>query len=233
MILTKSLPAKNTQLGSIVDQDQLPAYSRDQNFEKRKYFGVVRVVDSATFKGFCSAFVISDDYAISAAHCFYDENARIKDKEYKIGTDTVIDEETALQSVLYTPAHLVGIHVAGDYALLKGDFKEITHLKINVSPLVMEQITNRSPLPGFEVPLFALGYPNGIKDGAGYMQVSCRQIADYVQCRGAMFHGLSGGALFDPITKEVVAINYAIGENGDTYFKLMMGIFEAFNIVVE
>lgn len=235
LLMLVSQKPKNTQLGRHVgDALSLPAYNKSQDFSKKKYYGVVRVVDSETLKGFCSAFVISDDYAISAAHCFYDKSTyKLNDIEYKIHTETIIDKDTALESSLYISTHVVGINLAGDYALLKGDFKYITKIKINISPFVMSQITEREILPGIVLPLYALGFPNGIKDGAGDIQGPCSQTYDLVTCRGGMFHGMSGGPLLDPSTNEAVGINYAIGPKGDTYFKLMMGLFEAFDITVQ
>lgn len=224
---------KNTQLGRLVDHEKLPAYRADQDYSKKKYFSVVRILDMETEKGFCSGFVISDSYAVSAAHCFIDDDSALKDVEYLVATEIITNKDTALQESLKIVAKVVGVKVNADYALLTGDFSEITKIRIDVTPFVLDKIVSREILPGMIAPLYALGYPNGIAQGAGYEQTNCTPVYDYVTCSGVIYHGLSGGPLVDPLTGTVYGVNYAIGKQARTFFKLLMGIFESFNIKVE
>ena len=222
---------KNVQLGR---QENLATYSHDQDYSRKEFPALVQLITADTHKGFCSAFVVSDDYAITAAHCLVDEDGDMKDSDsMMVRAIEVTDPETAIKQSLITPLEIVGLSLAQDYALITGDFVRFTKFRIDVSPVVTQHIFNREVLPGLSIPLFALGFPNGIKDAVALEQVKCFPVYDYIGCSGLMYHGQSGGALIDPTTGTVLGVNHAIGPNGDTYFKVMIGIFEQFNVEVE
>lgn len=222
---------KNVQLGR---QENLAKYSRDQDYSRNDFPALIQLITADKHKGFCSAFVISNDYAITAAHCLVDADGDMKDSNSIMARSIeVTDPETAIKQMLSIPVEIVGTSIAQDYALLTGDFSRFTKFRIDISPVVTQQIFNREVLPGISFPLFALGFPNGIKDAVALEQTDCRPIYDYFYCSGIMYHGMSGGPVIDPTTGTVLGINHAIGGSGDTYFKVMIGIFEAFNVEVE
>jgi hypothetical protein len=225
--------AKNVQLGRQVNREELPAFKRDQDFSPKKYDFLVQLVTRDKHKGFCSAFVVSDDYAITAAHCLVNEEQKIDyDKEFMVRTIKVVDKDTAEEQMLMTPGEVVGVAIRQDYAIIKGDFRTISKAQVDLTPIVTRNIFNREVLPGVVIPLFAIGFANGIYDAVALSQSACGPVYDFIMCSGLMYHGMSGGALVDPANGIVYGVNHAIGPNGDTYFKVLIGIFEAFEIEV-
>lgn len=232
MILDSVTEVKSLQLGRQVDQANLPEYNEAKiNYEDKKYIAVVQMVDLESGKGFCTGFIISDDYMISAAHCFVDpKTSKLNDKQYGARSRSVEEEKVVMTAFV----DIVGVHVNADYAVLKGDFKEFSKLKINVSGSVMREWTQRSLLPGMPpIPVFAVGYPYGTTVAMAYAQSNCRNVYDFIECElsQGLFPGCSGGPVIDPLSGEVIGINYAMGAN-TKYFKHLIGIFEAFNIKV-
>lgn len=230
MILDSVTEVKSLQLGRHVDHENLPEYSAAKvDYAEQQYIGVIQIVDLESGKGFCSGFVISNDYAISAAHCFVDaKTSKLNDKEYGARARSVEDEN----NVSVAPMFIVGVHVNADYAVLKGNFKAYSKLMINSSPNVLQQWTQRSLLPGMDpIPVFAIGYPYGTRTAMAYGQANCVTVYDYIECgiSAGLLPGMSGGPAMDPLTGEVIGINYAMGPS-TKFFKHMIGIFEAFNI---
>lgn len=222
---------KNVQLGR---QENLQAFSRDQDYSNKDFPALVQLITKDKHKGFCSAFVVSDNYAITAAHCLVDEDREMKSSnEIMLRSIEVVDPETAEKQGLITPIEIVGVALAQDYALVTGDFSRFTKFRIDVTPVVTQHVFNREVLPGISIPLYAVGFPNGIKDAVALEQVNCIPVYDYFGCAGIMYHGMSGGPVIDPTTGVVLGVNHAIGPNGDTYFKVLLGIFEAFNVEVQ
>jgi hypothetical protein len=222
---------KNVQLGR---QENLPSYSRDQDYSAKDFPALIQLITKDKHKGFCSAFVVSSDYAITAAHCLVDEEGEMKDGASMMARAIeVTDPESAEKQLLITPIEIVGVALRQDYALVIGDFSRFAKFRVDVSPVVTQSIFNREVLPGLSIPLFAIGFPNGIKDAVALEQAKCFPVYDFIGCSGLMYHGMSGGALLDPTTGTVLGVNHAIGPNGDTYFKVMIGLFEAFNVEVE
>lgn len=232
MILDSVTEVKSLQLGRHVDQANLPEFNEATvDYSDKKYIAVVQMVDLESGKGFCTGFVISNNYMISAAHCFVDQKtSKLNDKQYGARARSIEDANI----VMTVFVDVVGVHVNADYALLKGDFTELSKLKVNVSGSVMQQWTQRSLLPGMPpIPVFAIGYPYGTTVAMAYAQSDCRNVYDFIECglSQGLFPGCSGGPVIDPLSGEVIGINYAMGAN-TKFFKHLIGFFEAFNIKV-
>ena len=228
MSLFYNRPAKNIQLGR---QNALPQFKLDQDIVQRKYDGLIQLVTADKYKGFCSGFVISNSYAVTAAHCLVDEDGNMKNaEEIKVRSIEIVEEDGTKQQTIM-PIEIVGLSLATDYALLIGDFSDFTTLKINTGASAINEIKGTQLLPGISVPMFAVGFPLGGSEPMALPQQNCQTLGETIMCQGIMFRGCSGGFLIDPITGVVVGINHAINLQGqETFFKFMIAIFDQFNV---
>lgn len=228
MSLFYKTKVKNIQLGR---QNDLPAFKLDQDIVQRKYDGLIQLISADTYKGFCSAFVISKDYAITAAHCLVDEDSRMKNsKEIKIRSIEKVEEDGNKQQTIL-PVEIIGLNLTTDYALLIGNFSEFTPIRIDTKASAINGIKGTEVLPGVRAPMFAVGFPFGGTEPIALPQENCQTLGETIMCQGIMFRGCSGGFLIDPITGVVVGINHAINLQGqETFFKFMIAIFDQFNV---
>ena len=201
----------------------------DVGGEKKPYDGLIQLISVDKHKGFCSAFVVSKDYAITAAHCLVDSDAKMKQEDTMMfRTIETVDAE-GNKTQLSAPFTIIGLNLNTDYALIKADFSQMNVFRLKADVRAIGAALQRDILPGVSVPLFAAGFPNGDKSPVVLAQGPCRTTDDFLECRGIMFHGMSGGPLIDPLSGDVIGINYAIND-GSTYFRFMVGLFDMFNV---
>lgn len=202
--LENALPAFDP---TAVNQGQLPA--------------IVRLEIDGKYT--CTAFVISNDYAITAAHCVVTAYRKL------ITTEVDIVSEGRKLSL---KANTVGSYAAGDLALLKGNFKEFKKLKINAgfnSAIIALDSSQKM------IPLFSCGYPRGVADVICYSQVRCSPYFDIIACQGLLYRGMSGGPAmaYNPESQELVAFGLNSAMTPDsTLLAPLIGLFEVFNIKV-
>jgi hypothetical protein len=219
---------KNVQLGR---QENLPAFKLDQDISKKKYDGLIQLVTADKHKGFCSGFVVSKEYAITAAHCLVNEDSKMKDSESIKARSVKFVDESGNTQQLITPVEIVGLNLATDYALLIGDFSEFSAMKIETGAAAIRGIQGVELLPGIVVPLFAVGFPFGGAEAMAFAQERCETVGDMFMCKGIMFRGCSGGPIIDPVTGTVYGLNHAINMQGqETFFKFLIALFDQFNV---
>lgn len=151
--------------------------------------------------GFCSGFVISEHYAISAAHCFKNFDSSSNDEV------EFFDSESKTHGTI----SVAGVNESIDYAILRGDFKKFLALKVR----------NRGDyITGFSGNFVACGYPAGSKhltcNPFQYMGSNSFQIGGISN----ITQGMSGGAVIDMVTGEVLGVIQAVNNN-TTYNTLL------------
>lgn len=156
------------------------------------YDAVIQLHDYEQGRFYCSATVVSKNYAITAGHCIQGETP-IK----------IFDKNAVDTGVVATP---VRASSQMDYAVLSGDFGKFKFIK---AELDVKQI-----LKSFnEGNLIACGYPMAgsliclpVKDANQYIF--------YFRASGALYPGMSGGPVIDKNTGRLIGVNSAVYENG-------------------
>jgi len=174
---------------------------------------IIRLTDSKD-RGLCSAFVVSDQYAITAAHCI----------------------ETPSDIILVNgkeKTKVAAFNRRTDYALLLGDFKEYAKLVTDVS-------TARFPmLSGTQA--IACGYPEGSHQSTCAPQILVANAGFYIASKGQLYPGMSGGPLLimpAPGVVFAIGVNHAVSDQetpdmlGFDYFADIVGIWGNFNLEV-
>lgn len=198
-----------------------PTFSYKENSEAvdaQKYSPVIRLKlteKDGTFRSHCSAFVVSDSYAVTAAHCLVDEDEFMMTDD--IGVFDVKDNDTGVRAVAG------GVNLRVDYGILKGDFSKFNKLHVG------------RPLVGFlskNGPFISFGYPWG----GDLMAVQVALAPGYnkffdIHMIGPIYPGMSGGPVVDVDSGEAVGINHAVDDVG-VLITPMVEIFKGMKIPV-
>lgn len=177
-------------------------YNSDVKITRRTDAGVgfispiIRLLDE---KGrfTCSGAVISDEYAVTAAHCVVTDSGSMR-KKSKVGnleTSHIIDAET------------VGLNHRLDYAVIKGNFVEFKKLVINENTSVL--VSDLAQPAKYK----SCGYPQGIRELFCSPFILKKPINFQVAGVAALYPGMSGGPVINETTGEIVGINSAVSED--------------------
>lgn len=155
--------------------------------EVQLYNPIIRLIKYSGFS-YCSATVVSDRIAITAAHCIDPlQNYVYISNEHRTENFTVM---------VYSVIDSI------DQAILIGDFTKFKKLNLK---------TKMNGIAGSKGPFITCGYPyNGELLCFKYKP----QGIDGFMLKGEsyLYSGMSGGALIDTSTNEIVAVNYAVKE---------------------
>jgi len=168
---------------------------------------VVRLVDPVQRIG-CSAFIVDDNYAITAAHCLNSS-----------GSLPTYDIKLFLNNTnTYVAAKAAGYDTNTDMGLLTGDFHELSKTKVNLTS------------DGFagNGPYIACGYPRGQKVLACTQLVVDGTSLDYIMAQSHFHHGMSGGAVIDTSNHTAVGIISAMDDAGEAYVVPLIGFLGVF-----
>lgn len=152
---------------------------------------IVHLVDNVQHIA-CTAFVVSKDYAITAAHCL-NLTGSLPTYPLKVFFSSG-DYALNVKAAAY--------HTQSDIGLLEGDFHDVQSLKSNF--VNDELITERN--------FAACGYPRGDTELVCNSFTPENNSYDKIQGRGLFFHGMSGGPIINLKTGEVVAVISSMGE---------------------
>jgi len=142
---------------------------------------------------FCSATVVSNTRAISAAHCFQEAPKGV--------TIRVFDR----YETIITNAKLLGLEARSDQAVIEGDFRAFNHIAVETAP---DEIINSYE----KHDLLTCGYAYG---GKLYCNKFTFESPDIFQMSGKayVYPGMSGGPVIDLKTRKVVGINTAMSSS--------------------
>lgn len=155
---------------------------------------------------FCSASVVSDKYAITAAHCI------AKNMDIDISVSDVNDVDTG---IIAKPKEY---NTQLDYAVIEGDFRQFAKLEL-------ETDTDKLMHSWSKDDLVTCGYPMG---GALYCNdlYNAQPFNFDWQATAHLYPGMSGGPVIDKETGKIIGVNSAVFEN-KSYFAPAVGIFQA------
>jgi len=160
-------------------------------------------------RGYCTAFIIDDNYALTAAHClkagFF--NNKLDNDELEIRDAS---------NVLLEKAKAVAFDSMTDVGLIAGNFKMFDKLKVNFY--------------GFtRLPSFTCGYP------MLQNKITCTEFLPtggdkfFITGPGFLIRGMSGGPVLDRATMTVYGINSAFGTER-IYVAPLLGLLGDFGI---
>lgn len=162
---------------------------------------------------YCTAFVIGNNYALTAGHCLMDQETYERTAE---------EIDIRLQGkATGTKAKAVGIDYRRDLGLIQGDFKEYARLQVQNQELAIEKV------------VAACGFPGGNKN------YSCTHVSIvafdgfFLRGMGMLQPGMSGGPVVNPSTNEVIGINssaWPLREGGGVDFTSVLGVLGDFGI---
>jgi V8-like Glu-specific endopeptidase len=159
----------------------------------RQYKPVVRIIMET---GFCSAVVISDSYALSAAHCATNMFGLISKEKF------LVQDESQTYGVV---GEWAAIEKFRDIALIKGDFSKFERMRVDFSGKQQSKIFNKL--------VVSCGYPAG---GLPYCSVNwlSGNTNFQIQARGGQLQkGQSGGPVIDE-NGWVIGVNSAVSDVG-------------------
>lgn len=142
--------------------------------------------------GMCSGVVISNIYALTAAHCAVNSFNLLNRDSISIAdiNDTVLIK-----------AKFIAVSVDKDVALIKGDFRDFKSAKVTFDKMP----TNREALG-------SCGMPSNGEPVCTLVKYDGNFMLRYRATDGNIFPGMSGGPVFNE-DMEVIAVNSAIAED--------------------
>ncbi len=157
---------------------------------------------------FCSAFVVSDTYAITAAHCLADDANAMKKNAILVHELGDGNSKYKLEAVA------VALNHVSDLGLIKGDFKKFNKLPVDPKPQGAFNVNG---------PVITCGFPYGDTDlctrfvpqGPNY---------EFIMGQGFIYPGMSGGPVLDAVSGFVIGVNSSIS-GGFVNIAPLIGLF--------
>jgi len=168
-------------------------YTGDIDDGQAVYAPLIRITKKEI--GSCTAFVISNEYALTAAHCLYDADGELRSGNYEVYS--VSNQHTG-------SALAAAVEYRRDFGIIRGDFKKYVKARVRFEGSLLE---------GFSGKFVGCGFI------AGSIKATCEvfQLTNFnsfmLQGQMAVFPGMSGGPVIDTQTGEVIAVITAGAES--------------------
>lgn len=219
IIYSGLLDKKQPKVVQVV-KEKLPPF--DMSYSKTEGLDPLLRLSTTDGHFFCSAFVISDVYAITAAHCVLDFKGPFS---YSINQHTIIAKSDSSDINITTEVKAVAMSPSADYALLKGDFRNYKNLRMVFHPNDIIKTIGESN------GCYSCGYPWGGKSWCTI--VGAIDFYEFmIIAKGHLFPGMSGGPYICITSNGLVAVgtNSAVSES----YTLIAPLMELFaNLGVE
>lgn len=174
-----------------VDEKEIEPYRLTRR-DDAKYSAEIRIFRKFTM---CSAVVISDIYALSAAHCATNTFGFMVDEPI-----LVLSKNNLYSGV---KAKFIAIEKYRDVALLKGDFKEFN-----------TRVPNFNYSIGDSYSLYtACGFPGNSDFHCATLKFVKNNFSKYEMSGEPIFQGMSGGPVYDVLNGYIIGVNSAISKD--------------------
>ncbi len=155
---------------------------------------------------FCTAFVVDNNYAITAAHCLVGQA-----DDLKVQSNNKTYE---------TSVKIIGYNARVDYGLLRGDFKQFN--KLQIKPNLPFSMASEKRI------LILAGYPEGQKGLIIELALSLGVHGFMIEGIGELYPAMSGGPAIDKETGVVIGVNVSVGIEKENYKKIYIAPLTGF-----
>lgn len=220
--LTKIAEANLFGPDMIQQSGELPSFNYAENkvaIDTNKTNAIVRLMfkdDDDKDQFTCTAFVVSDTYALTAAHCIVDKAYFLRRDKIKIFD--IANKDT---KIVASPA---AVNIRVDYGIVMGDFRKFNKILLDDS---LEGFLGKSG------PFASFGYPWG-----GDMMVAPLRLMPHLskvfnmQVVGPIYPGMSGGPVLDLATGVAIGINHAVDESAGSLITPIVNFFDALDMKI-
>lgn len=205
-----------TLVSTVQKEEALPAFEEsdfnNQHADMQSaILGLYFQDNQGVLRFHCTAFVVSNKYALTAAHCVANDSGNMtKDRIY------IYDSSLVNTGII---GKAVSMNGRGDFGVILGDFSNFHKLKVNSSTGFANQ----------KGPFFSCGFPWGALPMVCQEFVPKMPFYDKVAGMGFLTPGMSGGPTIDQSTMLVTGINVEIHE-GFVAISPVIGIWAALRI---
>lgn len=165
---------------------------------------------------FCSGFVVSDNYIITAGHCLRSEGTPYIDK-----TPLLVEAQSLAGPIVKVPARAKALVHSADLGLVSGNFKDFSKVQFNAN----DDLRNLS-----ELKAVACGFPLAGKILFCPDIKRLTVVGDLYLGEGPLYHGMSGGPLLLITASGPIAVGVVSASMGDStaVFSPLIGLTGAF-----
>ncbi len=221
LTLNLAVPVRQYFTQSYTVKDNLPALTLTYDKSLVENGAIIRLHDKSD-GFFCSAFVVSNEYAITAGHCL-DESFGLRNE--------ILIYNSKLENTGVV-AEGVAVNRRGDTGLIHGDFTKFDKLPVGTTP--QEQLLNLAAgasqqevgRAGFK----SCGYPYGDILFCPSVTINGTQIF-HLAGQGLLYPGMSGGPVINSDGAAVAINSYANETN--VGFSSLIAFFASFKIKIQ
>lgn len=190
---------------------------------KYHFSPVIKLATTSGF-GFCSATVVSDTYAITAAHCLLTNGVQITPfgiQEVQVLKPDAISIYNSDNQFTGTIGYALGANNRMDYGIITGDFRMFNRLSIDPD--------NNGFVDTMDTPRTVCGYPFNRAKPLCYKYQPTGWYNFQVLGDGYVAPGMSGGTVINPKTGYLDGVIVGV-TNGQVIVAPLLGLFTSLGL---